>query len=233
MSAFRRGFFCIGLSYASNLGRLSGALVRRQAMKIPTVIRKNWISLSAIGGLCAVPFSQKQDNLSHEALVRRASSLVTDSTNTFLSQTTLALVDSFTQYVKTIHTLVTLHKHYVASGSKLTPSEEDSVWQVIVRQRQEVSDLREDCKRFESNWMMAINLSKLAAETAYNAGADQASVTAQTSLQVAQSHVNQIRQLFMEAEKKLKESKAEDSQRIKLPAAMEEEDIPEAYLRED
>lgn len=64
-------------------------------------------------------------------------------------------------------------------------------------------------------------------------GADQASVTAQTSLQVAQSHVNQIRQLFMEAEKKLKESKAEDSQRIKLPAAMEEEDIPEAYLRED
>lgn len=64
-------------------------------------------------------------------------------------------------------------------------------------------------------------------------GADQASVTAQTSLQVAQSHVDQIRQLFKDAEKNLKESKAEDSQRIKLPAAMEEEDIPEAYLRED
>uniref|UniRef100_A0A4W5M5Q3 Diablo, IAP-binding mitochondrial protein b n=1 Tax=Hucho hucho TaxID=62062 RepID=A0A4W5M5Q3_9TELE len=141
----------------------------------------------------------------------------------------------YTPYVlaRTIHTLVTLHKHYVASGSKLTPAEEESVWQVIVRQRQEVSDLREDCKRFESNWMMAINLSKLAAETAYNAGADQASVTAQTSLQVSQSHVDQIRQLSMEAEKNLKESKAEDSQRIKLPAAMEEEDIPEAYLRED
>uniref|UniRef100_A0A4W5LK52 Uncharacterized protein n=1 Tax=Hucho hucho TaxID=62062 RepID=A0A4W5LK52_9TELE len=58
MSAFRRGVFCIGLSYASNLGRLSGALVRRQVMKFPTTIRKNWISLSAIGGLCAVPFSQ-------------------------------------------------------------------------------------------------------------------------------------------------------------------------------
>ncbi|CAB1316291.1 unnamed protein product [Coregonus sp. 'balchen'] len=197
MAAFRRGVFCIGLSYASNLVRLSGALVRRQVMKFPTTIRKNWISLSAIGGLCAVPFSQ----------------------------TTLALVDSFTQYVKTIHTLMTIHKHYVASVSKLTPAEEDSVWQVIVRQRQEVSDLREDCKRFESNWMMAINLSKLAAETAYNA--------AQTSLQVAQSHVDQIRQLSMEAEKNLKESNAEDSQRIKLPAAMEEEDIPEAYLRED
>lgn len=44
----------------------------------------------------------EQDKVSHEALIRRASSLVTDSANTFLSQTTLALVDSITQYTKVL-----------------------------------------------------------------------------------------------------------------------------------
>uniref|UniRef100_A0A6Q2YLH3 Direct IAP-binding protein with low pI n=1 Tax=Esox lucius TaxID=8010 RepID=A0A6Q2YLH3_ESOLU len=234
MATFRRGCFCLGLSYATNLVRFTRVLVRRQVMKLPTTtIRKNWLSLSTIGALCAVPFSQKHDGLSHGSLIRRASSLVTDSTNTFLSQTTLALVDSVTQYVKTIHSLVTLHKHYVASASKLTPEEEDSVWKVIVRQRHELSNLRKDVERFESNWMMAVNLSKLAAEAAYDAGADQASVMAQNSLQVAQSHVEQIRQLSLEAEKNLTDSKAESSQRIMLPSSTEEDDIPDAYLRED
>ncbi|KAL0994258.1 hypothetical protein UPYG_G00119920 [Umbra pygmaea] len=235
MAAFRRGVFGFGLSYAKNLVRLSAVVVRTQLMKFPTktTIRKSWMPLSTIGALCATPFTQKHEGLSHEDLIRRASSLVTDSSNTFLSQTTLALVDSFTQYVKTIHKLVTLHKHYVASASKLTPEEEDSVWQVIVRQRQEVSDLREDCKRFESTWIMAIDLSKLAAEAAFNAGADQAAVTSQSSLQVAQAHVEQIRQLTLKADANLKESNAESSHRIRPSAASEEEDIPDAYLRED
>lgn len=45
-------------------------------------------------------FLQKVENLSHESLIRRASCLVTDSANTYLSQTTLALVDALTQYAK-------------------------------------------------------------------------------------------------------------------------------------
>lgn len=67
-------------------------------------------------------------------------------------------------------------------------------------------------------------------------GADQASVTAQTNLQIAQSHVNQAQQRSLEAEQVLKVSKAEISQRLKStsPAVVEnEEEIPEAYLRED
>lgn len=47
------------------------------------------------------PFCLQQvENLSHESLIRRASCLVTDSANTYLSQTTLALVDALTQYAK-------------------------------------------------------------------------------------------------------------------------------------
>ncbi|KAF5898420.1 diablo, mitochondrial-like, partial [Clarias magur] len=149
------------------LSLLRPAMRTRQILtRLPSLVRRNWISLGISGGLCAVPFVQ--DKVSHEALIRRASSLVTDSANTFLSQTTLALVDSITQYTKTVHTLVSLHKRYVASINKLSPADEDRVWQVILRQREELIKYREDCKQFEQNWMTAVNLSKLAVEVAFN-----------------------------------------------------------------
>ncbi|XP_060791888.1 diablo, IAP-binding mitochondrial protein b [Neoarius graeffei] len=203
-------------------------------IRLPSITWKKWISLSISGGLCAVPFVQ--DSVSHEALIRRASSLVTGSANTFLSQTTLALVDSLTQYTKAVHTLITLHKNYVANINRLNPADENAVWQVIVHQREEIIKYGETCKQFEENWMNAINLIQLAAEAAFNAGADQASATAQTNLQLAQSHVEQARQRFLEAEQELKVSKAGVSQRLQStsPAVAEnEEEIPEAYLRED
>ena len=46
---------------------------------------------------------QQVENLSNESLVRKASLVVFDSANTYLSQTTLALVDSLTQYAKVSH----------------------------------------------------------------------------------------------------------------------------------
>lgn len=71
-------------------------------------------------------------------------------------------------------------------------------------------------------------------------GADQASVTARSNLDLAQSQVERMRQVALEAEEGLRESRAEDSPRME-PAAQplaaqegeEEEEIPEAYLRED
>ncbi|KAG7484374.1 hypothetical protein MATL_G00048920 [Megalops atlanticus] len=235
MAAFRRGVMSVALRCTAGILSSSNITTRKRLSGLPTVIRKNWITLCTGGGLCAVPFSQQQaEGLSHEALIRRASSLVTDSANTFLSQTTLALVDSLTQYVKAAHRLMALQKRYVSVVSKLNPEEEEAIWQVIVRQREEVSDRREECKRFETSWMNAINLSEMAAETAYNAGADQASVTARTNLQVAQAHVEQVRQLSLEAERKLAETKAEEMERkAQFASKTVDEDIPEAYLRED
>lgn len=65
-------------------------------------------------------------------------------------------------------------------------------------------------------------------------GADQASVTAQSSLQVAQSQVEHFQQLMQEAERELKDSKAENSERIQNHSTgVGDEDIPDAYLRED
>ncbi|XP_012687800.2 diablo, IAP-binding mitochondrial protein b [Clupea harengus] len=210
-------------------------LARQRLAKLASSMKRNWISLSVAGAICAVPVAQV--DISHEALIKRASSLVTDSANTYLSQTTLALVDSLTQYAKAVRILVALQRRYEASARKLNSADEEAVWQVIVQKREEVSSRREDCKRYESSWMTATNLSDLAVEAAYNAGADQASVTAQTSLDLAQSQVEQVRKLLLEAEKDLQESRAEDSQRIEtsavLPEGDEEEEIPEAYLRED
>nr|XP_055035934.1 diablo, IAP-binding mitochondrial protein b [Misgurnus anguillicaudatus] len=235
MAAYRRRLIAAGLSCASSWINRSVCQSRRFAV-LPTVVRRNWVTLSVTGALCAVPFTQKPESLSHEELVRRASSLVTDSTNTFLSQTTLALLDSLTCYTKVINNLVTLHKQYVASIKKLSPADEDAIWQVILRQRQEVMERQKDCKRFESCWMTAINLSEMAAEAAFNAGADQASVTVQSNLHVARSQVKHVQQLSEEAEKQLKDSKAGVSERLKMAhnTRMEEdEDIPDAYLRED
>ncbi|KAJ8266729.1 hypothetical protein GJAV_G00134040 [Gymnothorax javanicus] len=236
-AAFRRGACSVGLfRYYANVLRSGNSCTRLSLTGLPKAIRKNWISLCTGAALCAVPFTQKQEGLSHEALVRRASSLVMDSANTFLSQTALALVESITQYVKAAHKLVALQKRYVASVAKLNPSEEDAVWQIIIRLRAEVSERREECKRFESTWMKAINLCELAAEAAYSAGADQASVTARTNLEVARSHVEEARQQSLEAERMLAESGAEKTERtahLALPVADEEENIPEAYLRED
>lgn len=41
--------------------------------------------------------------------------------------------------LQAVHTLVALQKRYVASIGKLTPAEEDSIWQVIIGQRAQVS----------------------------------------------------------------------------------------------
>ncbi|XP_062867252.1 diablo, IAP-binding mitochondrial protein b [Trichomycterus rosablanca] len=232
MALYRRKLFAIGSCAASLLSTTNRT--RQVLTRLPSLIKRNWISLGISGGLCAVPFVQ--DQLTHEDLIRRASSLVTDSANTYLSQTTLALVDSFTLYTKAVQNLITLHKSYVENINRLNPADEDAVWQAILRQRQEVVKRRENCDLFESCWKAAINLSKLAADAAFSAGADQASATAQTNLQIAQAHVEQVRQRSLQAEQELKDSKAENSQRLhsSQPAAEEEEvEIPEAYLRED
>uniref|UniRef100_A0A8C8T4P6 Diablo IAP-binding mitochondrial protein n=1 Tax=Peromyscus maniculatus bairdii TaxID=230844 RepID=A0A8C8T4P6_PERMB len=91
--------------------------------------------------LCAVPIAQKSEphSLSNEALMRRAVSLVTDSTSTFLSQTTYALIEAITEYTKAVYTLASLYRQYTSLLGKMNSQEEDEVWQVIIGARVEVS----------------------------------------------------------------------------------------------
>uniref|UniRef100_A0A4W5LR58 Uncharacterized protein n=1 Tax=Hucho hucho TaxID=62062 RepID=A0A4W5LR58_9TELE len=114
----------------------------------------------------SMPFEESR-NIFQSVVAKQCCSLASASCNHFF----VDRVTGASCFIFTIHTLVNLYRHYVAAASKLTPAEEDSVWQVIVLQRQEVGDMREDCKMFESNYMMV-------------------SVTAQSSLQVAPSHKN-------------------------------------------
>uniref|UniRef100_A0A452TFV3 Diablo IAP-binding mitochondrial protein n=1 Tax=Ursus maritimus TaxID=29073 RepID=A0A452TFV3_URSMA len=91
--------------------------------------------------LCAVPIAQKLEphSLSNDALMRRAVSLVTDSTSTFLSQTTYALIEAITEYTKAVYTLISLYRQYTSLLGKMNSQEEDEVWQVIIGARVEVS----------------------------------------------------------------------------------------------
>ncbi|KAK2912876.1 diablo homolog, mitochondrial-like [Channa argus] len=238
MAALKRG-----TAYFSFLRRSARVLLssRRPAVHKPgrwsNILYTGIASLSVGGGLCAVPF-QQVENLSHDSLIKRAASLVTDSSTTFLSQTTLALIDAFIEYSKAVHTLDALQKRYLASLGKLTPADEDSIWQVIIGQRAQVNDRQDECKRFESTWVSAVRLCETAAEAAYTSGAEHASITIRTNLQVAQSQVEQARKLSLDADMKLAETKVMEIERLaQYKASLEsnnyEEEVPEAYLRED
>ncbi|XP_056297329.1 diablo IAP-binding mitochondrial protein-like isoform X2 [Pseudoliparis swirei] len=193
--------------------------------------------LSVGRGLCAIPFTQQMENLSHDSLIRRAASVVTDSSSTFLSQTSLALIHALTNYSKTVHTRIVVQRRYLVSLGKLTQAEKDSFLEVINCQRAEASDRRHECKCVESTWIIAVNLCKIAAEAAQTSGAEQASITVRKNIQVAQSQVEEARKLSADADKKLAETKVEEIQRMAEYTAFlgdsEEHEVQEAYLRED
>ncbi|XP_033833516.1 diablo IAP-binding mitochondrial protein-like [Periophthalmus magnuspinnatus] len=193
-------------------------------------------SLSVGLGLNTVPFSHQVENLSHDFLIRKAASVVTDSSSTFLSQTTLALIDSLTDYAKAVHTRIALQRQYLATLGKLSPAEDDSLWQLINNLRAQAADRLSQCKHFESTWINAMNMSKMAAEAAYVSGAEQASITIRTNIQLAQSQVDEAKKVSTEADKKLAETKADEIQRMAEYHAFlqnSEHEVHEAYLRED
>ncbi|KFW83287.1 hypothetical protein N305_13738, partial [Manacus vitellinus] len=198
-----------------------------------------WHQALGLGvALCAVPVVEQQGSvsLSNDALIRRAVSLVTDSTATLLSQTTYALIEALTEYTKAVYTLVSLYKQYSNLLGKMNSEEVDAVWQVVIGARVDVKEYL----RLESSWMTALRLSEMAAEAAYQSGADQASVTARSHIQLVKSQVQEVKQLSQKAETKLAEAQTEEL----IKAQGEESSSPQGilgnidagddpYLRED
>uniref|UniRef100_K7G503 Direct IAP-binding protein with low pI n=1 Tax=Pelodiscus sinensis TaxID=13735 RepID=K7G503_PELSI len=175
--------------------------------------------------LCAVPIVQKHEptSLSNEALIRRAVSLVTDSTCTLLSQTTYALIEALTEYTKAVYTLVSLYRQYTNLLQKMNSKEMDAVWQVIIGARVEMTTKQQEFLKLESSWMTALHLSEMAAEAAYQSGADQASVAAHNHIQLVKTQVQTEELINTKAE--------ESSHPCSIAEAIEE--VDESYLRED
>nr|XP_033813144.1 diablo homolog, mitochondrial isoform X2 [Geotrypetes seraphini] len=230
MAALRRGLMW-RLSACLRQGYSSWAEGRRHCI---SGLRRPWsrVALGFGAALCAVPIAQKSElELSNDALIRRAVSLVTDSTYTYLSQATYALIDALTEYTK----------RYTALLEKRNPKEEDAVWQVIIGARAEVNKKRQDYLKFESSWASALKLSELAAEAAYHAGADQASMTTRHHIQLVQTQVQETRQLAQNAESKLAEAQLEEIRKTKQDEIVPKEsntastvrEENEAYMRED
>ncbi|KAM8818082.1 diablo IAP-binding mitochondrial protein [Rhynchonycteris naso] len=201
-------------------------------------LMRPWRRTVAVGfgvALCAVPVAQKSEphSLSNDALMRRAVSLVTDSTSTFLSQTTYALIEAITEYTKAVYTLVSLYRQYTSLLGKMNSQEEDEVWQVIIGARVEMTSKQQEYLRLESTWMTAVSLSEMAAEAAYHTGADQASITARNHIQLVKSQVQEVRQLSQKAETKLAEAQTEELRQKTQEGDDRAEPEHEAYLRED
>ncbi|CAJ1065152.1 diablo homolog%2C mitochondrial-like [Xyrichtys novacula] len=234
-SMLRRGAACIRSISISESGQFKPG-VQKLEDKTNTA-HMNTAPTSIARGLNTFPFTQQVENLSHESLIRRAASVATDGSSAFLSQTTSAFIDALTDYSKAVHTRTTFQRRYVATLGKLTPAEEDSLLEVISVKRAEASERLEDCKRFESTWINAVNLCKMAAEAAHKSGAEHASIAVRANIQVAQSQVEEARKLSADADKKLAETKVEEIQRMAECAAFrwdsEEHEVHEAYLRED
>uniref|UniRef100_A0A2D4L1H0 Direct IAP-binding protein with low pI n=1 Tax=Micrurus paraensis TaxID=1970185 RepID=A0A2D4L1H0_9SAUR len=94
--------------------------------------------------------------------------------------------------------------------------------------------------KLESRWMTALRLSEMAAEAAYQSGADQASVSTHNHIQLVKTQVHEARQLSQKAETKLAEAQTEELLKLKeeepLLATSQQavrEETEEAYLRED
>lgn len=67
-------------------------------------------------------------------------------------------------------------------------------------------------------------------------GAEHASITVSTNIHVAQSQVEEAQKMSVDADKKLAETKVMEVERMAQYAASlqnDEEEVPEAYLRED
>ncbi|XP_009867070.1 PREDICTED: diablo homolog, mitochondrial, partial [Apaloderma vittatum] len=219
------------------------ASIRRRC---PLAVTRRWHQMVGVGlgvSLCAVPVVEKQNSasLSNEALIKKKKvSLVTDSTSTLLSQTTYALIEALTEYTKAVYTLVSLYKQYANLLGKMNSEEVDAVWQVVIGARVDVSNCLPTVCTLESSWMTALRLSEMAAEAAYQSGADQASVTARSHIQLVKSQVQEVRQLSQKAETKLAEAQTEEL----IKAQGEESSLPQGifgsteagedpYLRED
>uniref|UniRef100_A0A8C6AWS9 Diablo IAP-binding mitochondrial protein n=1 Tax=Monodon monoceros TaxID=40151 RepID=A0A8C6AWS9_MONMO len=133
-----------------------------------------------------------------------------------------------------VYTLISLYRQYTSLLGKMNSQEEDAVWQVIIGARVEMTSKQQEYLKLETTWMTAVSLSEMAAEAAYQTGADQASVTARSHIQLVRSQVQEVRQLSQKAETKLAEAQTEElRQKTQEEGDERAEPEQEAYLRED
>ncbi|KAF5929335.1 hypothetical protein HPG69_019356 [Diceros bicornis minor] len=133
-----------------------------------------------------------------------------------------------------VYTLVSLYRQYTSLLGKMNSQEEDEVWQVIIGARVEMTSKQQEYLKLETTWMTAVSLSEMAAEAAYQTGADQASITARNHIQLVKSQVQEVRQLSQKAETKLAEAQTEElRQKTQEERDERAEQEQEAYLRED
>ncbi|XP_055406853.1 diablo IAP-binding mitochondrial protein isoform X3 [Bubalus kerabau] len=134
-----------------------------------------------------------------------------------------------------VYTLISLYRQYTSLLGKMNSQEEDEVWQVIIGARVEMTSKQQEYLKLETTWMTAVSLSEMAAEAAYQTGADQASITARSHIQLVKSQVQEVRQLSQKAETKLAEAQTEELRQKTQEDGSEraEPEEQEAYLRED
>uniref|UniRef100_A0A8D2NEF6 Direct IAP-binding protein with low pI n=1 Tax=Zonotrichia albicollis TaxID=44394 RepID=A0A8D2NEF6_ZONAL len=140
---------------------------------------------------------------------------------------------------RAIYTLVSLYKQYSNLLGKMNSDEVDAVWQVVIGARVDMTTKQQEYLRLESSWMTALRLCSCDPGCrSFPAGADQASVTARSHIQVLKSQVQEVRLLSQKAETKLAEAQTDELIKARgedssLPQGVLGNSDDDPYLRED
>uniref|UniRef100_A0A8C4NGK8 Direct IAP-binding protein with low pI n=1 Tax=Eptatretus burgeri TaxID=7764 RepID=A0A8C4NGK8_EPTBU len=175
------------------------------------------LSLGGSVSLCAFQELNTPD-LSQTTLIKRAASLAIDSASTLLTQAGLALIDAQQDYAKAISVLVSLYKRYTELSGHLSAAEDEAVRRLISAE----------------SFVRFFFLSR-----SFPTGAEQASLLARTHLDAVHSHVESSIRKVTEAHSRLTKAQATEIKHVDVSAGrpvqtlLEEEQLPEQYLRED
>uniref|UniRef100_A0A8C0GSN3 Direct IAP-binding protein with low pI n=1 Tax=Chelonoidis abingdonii TaxID=106734 RepID=A0A8C0GSN3_CHEAB len=88
-------------------------------------------------------------SLSHKVLIRKAVSLVIDSTCSLLSQKMYVLIE----YTEVRQTLVCFYRQYTDLLGKMNSKEVDAVWQVIIGARVVMTPKQQEFLKLESTYV--------------------------------------------------------------------------------
>ncbi|XP_038072641.1 diablo homolog, mitochondrial-like [Patiria miniata] len=140
-------------------------------------------------------------SLTHRELIKNAAAIAVDSSCILLTHAALAAISLHKEYSEMVNILrLLLEEHAQFVGP---PSQEDDLWQDIIRQRVEIEDNIRAIEDANVMLTSAILVVERAAEAAYQADAELSALTAGQHLQLVQAQLGAARKVSQKAKEEL------------------------------
>ncbi|XP_013397227.1 diablo homolog, mitochondrial [Lingula anatina] len=145
-------------------------------------------------------------HLSHPYLIRNAAVSSVDAATTLLTQIVTALLQAQKEYIEAVsHLLTVMEANLKVLGN---PAAEQQVWDMIMEARVNMNEKAMARQELETLYAFTEKLLNSAAEAAYAAGAEYASIAASERIYSAQTQLKVIREQSKDATLKLAQMEA-------------------------